>query len=191
MVHLATIRIWVPATALACAVVIFAPKAGADTPMCDQIVEHPTTPTCTCICEDDSSFSGCPSGVTAGTAVPTPNQCPDMLQGRRVISGEEAVLVPDPTIANAPATGMIGQLMLNQTEAWDGNCGLGIADGTPVYREGPFLPCRAGADFPFPMQSRFARLFGLPYDMAVMLRPSTDNTQRTVDQGQTTPDTRA
>jgi hypothetical protein len=163
------------ATSVSLVAFVSAPGARADTPMCEEVTS--TIVTCTCECEQDSKYNAC-VGQAGGTLAPTPNNCPDMLQGRRVLSGGDALLVPDPTKAGAPSdTSMIGQLLLYPTEELTSNPGLGMVDGTPAFSAAPTLPCRPGngIDIAFPMQSRFARLFNLPYDMQVTLRPSTDS----------------
>lgn len=160
--------------ALAGTLFAFAHGALANTPACDEIVQDPTISTCTCICEASSLFAGC-QGLAAGTAAPTPNQCPDMLQGRRVISGGDAVVIADPHISGSSDT--IAGTRLYKAENDSGTPGLGVIDGTPVYTDSPAIPCQMGTLVPFPQPTRFARLFDLPYDMIVTLRPPTDGSQ--------------
>ena len=148
----------------------FAPSARADTPACNDIVQDPTISTCTCVCETNSQFSGC-SGQAEGTEAPTPNQCPDMLQGRRVLSEGDALATADPVIAGS---GTNARVYIFQTENDPNNAGLGIVgnNGTAAWTVKEQVPCQR-TEAPFPQQTRFARLFDLPYAMTVTLRPST------------------
>jgi hypothetical protein len=164
---------WLTA-ALAGAVFGLTAGARADTPACDEIVQDPTIATCTCICEAGSLFAGC-QGLAEGTAAATPNQCPDMLQGRRVLSRGDAVLVASPRFSSSNNTRPL--TMLYGTENDPNNTGLGIVNGTPVETQSPDVPCRMEDGVPFPDQTRLARLFDLPYDMLVHLRPMTDSSQ--------------
>ena len=83
-----SMRCYLSAVALAAVALCFVPGARADTPTCTQVFNDPTIATCTCICDVGSPFPGCFNAATDVT-VPTPNQCPDMLLGRRVIAGGE------------------------------------------------------------------------------------------------------
>jgi hypothetical protein len=147
------------------------PGARADTPGCQDIVNDPTIFTCTCICGSGSSFSGC-AGQSEGTAVPTPNQCPDMLQGRRVISRGDALAIADPHQHSSTQENV--NVLVYKGEDDPSNSGLGIIDGTPTLARRPQVPCSGSDDAPFPQQTRFARLFDLPRDLVVTLRPTTD-----------------
>ncbi len=157
-------------TSLLAAVMGFVPGARADTPACDAIVNDPTIATCTCICEADSQFSGC-IGLSEGTEAPTPGQCPDMLQGRRVLSAGDALATADPVIAGS---GTNARVYVFQTENDPNNAGLGIVGnkGTAVWTVKEQVPCQLTSEA-FPQQTRFARLFDLPYAVTITLRPST------------------
>ena len=93
----------VTGVALVIATILMAPGAGANTPACNDVVNDPALATCTCICEAGSRFPGC-LNLQAGTAAPTPNQCPDMLQGRRVLSRGDALTVASPRFSGSAST---------------------------------------------------------------------------------------
>ena len=160
--------------ALAGALFAFAHGALANTPACDEIVQDPSIPTCTCICEASSTFPGC-QGLTEGTAAATPNQCPDMLQGRRVLSRGDAVVVADPHNASSNAT--VATTLLYEAENDPDNPGLGVIEALPGNSDALNVGCQMEDGVPFPQQTRFARLFDLPYDMIVTLQPLADSSQ--------------
>ena len=98
-----------------------------------------------------------------------------MLQGRRVLSRGDAVLVTSPHFAGSSSTNSI--TLVYGTENDPGNAGLGVINGTPVSNFSPSIPCSMSGTVPFPEQVRFARLFDLAYSMMVVLQPSTDSSQ--------------
>ncbi len=144
--------------------------ALADTPICQELVDDPTIATCTCICESGSPFPGC-LNQEAGATTPTPDQCPDMLQGRRVLSAGDTLMVADP---HDSGSGTDARVLLYKTENDPDNAGIAIVDGTPDSTTDQQIPCQKGSSVAFPQQTRFAHLFDLPYAMVVTMRPTTD-----------------
>lgn len=104
------------------------------TPACSEINSNPTLPTCRCICDDESSFLGC-FGRSLGTAVPTPNQCPDMLQGRRVISLSDTLAIANPRGVETGITA--ATYLIYPSENQSSNPGLGTINRTPSYEQAP------------------------------------------------------
>ncbi len=165
-------RIRFSMTVFALTVVIAAAQgARADTPMCNDIVNDPTIATCTCICEAGSSFPGCFNAAT-NAQVPTPNQCPDMLLGRRVLSRGDALLASDPVIGGS-TTDL--KALIYGTKNDPDNPGIGVVEPSPKSSESTTVPCTGIEGQPFPQQTRYARLFDLPFDMVVTLRPTTNS----------------
>ena len=145
---------------------LFAPGARADTPMCNAIVNDPTIPTCSCICESGSTYSGC-NGLSAGTQAPTPGQCPDMLQGRHVLSRGDALVIASPRLSGSANTVALG--LLYGAENDPDNNGLGVINGSPSLTLDQDIGCRTSDTNPFPDHVVLARLFDLPYDMMVAI----------------------
>jgi len=139
-------------------------------PMCNDVARDPTIATCTCTCESNSRFSEC-QGKSAGDPASTPGQCPDMLQGRRVLSGGDALLVADP-FQNSQGNNHTRSLLYPTTNDTS-NPGLGVPAGSPINVVDQSVNCKGVTGQPFPQQTRFARLFDLPYDMIVTMRPVT------------------
>jgi len=164
-----TVALWLAALALA-------QGARADVPMCNDIVQDPTIATCSCICETGSLFPAC-IGRSEGTVAATPGQCPDMLQGRRVLSRGDALAIAAPRYSGS--SNMIALGSIYRAEKDPDNAGLGVIDGEAELIRFPNIGCRTqgGPAVPFPDQVRLARLFELPYAVMVQLRPSADRDQ--------------
>ncbi len=170
------IRFTVLAVALAAAaVVVFAPGARADIPMCNDVQtarnDGTDLVTCTCTCEASSKFPAC-AGSKSGTSVPTPGSCADMLQGRRVISRGDWLVINDP---HDPSSGKVKasvNIYAAESTDPDGNDGIGEIKETPPVIAQVTVPCTEDTPIPFPQQSRSARLFDQAKDSLVFLRPS-------------------
>jgi hypothetical protein len=166
-------RLWM----MAAAMMAFASGARAETPTCNEVFNDPTIATCTCICEAGSSFPGCFNAAT-NAQVPTPNQCPDMLQGRRVLSRGDALLASDPVIGGSTTD---VKALIYGTENDPDDPGIGVVDPSPRFSDSTTVPCTGIEGQPFPQQTRHARLFDLPYDMVVTLRPTTNSSNSNSD----------
>lgn len=170
-------RYWVVAALLMLAPLMATSAAHADTPKCDAVNGDPTIPTCTCICESPSEYKGC-SGLSAGTPTPTPEQCPDMLQGRHVLSrGDGLVLAsPNPSVEDLDGV-TAAQALIYAPENQDTTpplSGLGKFAGHPWLAQYTNISCTMpSSGGPFPDHAVLARLFDLPSDVMVQLRPTT------------------
>ncbi len=150
---------------------LIAPGAQAQPPMCNAVASDPTLAACSCICEAGSSFHGCFNAAT-NTEVPTPNQCPDILQGRRVIAGGDALIVENPQ----PLFGGVqfdNRFMVFGVKNVGNNLGLGEVVGDPVvsYEAGSRGCSEVGTVLPFGQTTRSGRVFDLPEDVVVSVTP--------------------
>jgi len=162
------LQVLMVAASWALAALVSAPGARADIPACNAVYNDSTIATCTCICEASSSYPGC-NGLSEGKQAATPSQCPDMLQGRHVLSGGDVLAIASPRLSGSANTVALG--LLYGTENDSPNTGLGVINGTPSLTLDQDIGCRTTN--PFPDHVVLARLFDLPYDMMVQLRPTT------------------
>jgi hypothetical protein len=154
------------------AVAAFAPRARADTPTCTEVFDDPTIPTCTCICDAGSQFPGC-FNAAAGAKVPTPNQCPDILQGRRVIARDDALIVDNPVGVSADTYDIRVRTFGAMNDP--NNPGLGYIVGDPLAALDPAtVPCGDGTVRPYPQVTRAARLYDSPTDWFVNIQGGID-----------------
>ena len=144
--------------------------------MCNDVVQDGTIATCSCICEAGSLYPAC-IGRSEGTVAATPGQCPDMLQGRRVLSRGDALAIAAPRFSGS--SNMIALGSIYRAENDPDNAGIGLINGEAALTQNPNIGCRmqGGPPIPFPDQVRFARLFDLPYAMMVHLRLNDDRSQ--------------
>jgi hypothetical protein len=158
--------------ALATAVPGSSPGAQAGTPTCTRVFNDPTIHTCTCTCEAGSQFPGCFNAAT-GATVPTPNQCPDMLQGRRIIAGGDVLLVDNPFSASASSPNANNGVRVFGVKNWEFNPGLGVVEGTPLNTlDLGIAGCGEGTVQPYTQVTRAARLYEGPQDWFVNISSS-------------------
>lgn len=164
-------RIFSGATILLLGVVLALP-AVAGAPMCNQAAGNPALATCTCVCEASSNFAGC-VGLPAGANAATPDQCPDMLQGRRVLSRGDALAASFPIDPDHSPGGQFVRNVLQDTRNDPNNEGLGMVTGAPTYQQTSNYCDRApGSLQPQPSKSRLVRMFDLPYSHVMLFAPT-------------------
>jgi len=172
-----TLRVPLAAALLSLAVLVSATVARADIPMCDTIVQDPTVAACSCICEAGSSYTHC-IGKSQGTRVPTPERCPDMLQGRNVLSRGDGLVLASPSPSPEFSDVIAAQTLVYAPENQGTTpplSGLGMFAGHPWLPQYTDIDCQMPVGTgPFPAHAVFARLFDLPYDVVVKLLPTTN-----------------
>ena len=134
------------------------------------MLNDPTIPTCTCTCEAGSQFPGC-FNVAAGASVPTPNQCPDMLQGRRVIAAGDVALLDNP-VSDSP-TSPFAAKRVRVYGTRNLPSGLGLIERTPLdILDVGIAGCGNGVVHPYTQTTRAVRLFDGPTDWFVTVSGS-------------------
>lgn len=150
-------------SAAALGVGLAATSAGAAAPDCQSGTLPAATPSCTCF---DTSTSA---------ERPTPGNCPDMLEGQRVIFRGDYLSVSNTLVESNDDRSVLKTLIV-PTVAGTSNPGLGEFDVPNEQLWQRTTDCQSpGPGIPVPFQARPARLFDLDHDVLVSLA-ATENT---------------
>ena len=125
--------------------------------MCDAVVNDPPPVACTCICEANSLYPGC-ALKSAGEIAPTPDICPDMMQGRRTMAqGDVAVLGYSFVSAGSTRQDWLLYGFVNDPTLSNG--GLGVPVNPPEATERSTALCTNRGFVPPTNTNQVARMF--------------------------------
>jgi hypothetical protein len=141
------------------------PALATPPPDCTDVQNDPGISTCTCTCTADSTFLAC-LNASSGAVVPSPNSCPDMLQGRRVIARGDWLVVDNPSTISG---GFEENRKVYSTKEGSSNTTIELS-GNPKSTYQSDVPCSPSQGSTFPQHTRMAHLFDTPNAMMVTIR---------------------